>query len=301
MKPGQPFEFAWPVAMDHQWINARPFDSARTPKDEEDYLVPLSGMGVALSKPLESATGLFRDFAQLETTQATVRAFANAYGMLGAGTTVVLLNAPQFAVPSIATYTSASQKEGLKMVPMAESLGLWMEQIFTMHRAVQLWDALNSAAPQRELCKFIVWRDETSVMYRFDGSMEWIAATIHHPELLPRLRYPDLVQPAWHQLQRFVNRQLEKFASCPQLLWENGKLPLFIEPQSLIGGLWLQFALAIDGNRQYRTCPGCGRWFEVGGGRKRADAGTCSPTCRQRKNRKPMAKQKDGGRKNRKR
>jgi hypothetical protein len=273
-------------------IEGKIFDDPRSEPDA--YLVPLAGAGARLSKPLESADGLFRDFAQLEKNETAIRTFANAYGLLGAGGGLVsLVKAPPFAVSSVATYTriGQKQKQSFKIVPRAESWAFWTNQINAMHRVVELWDAVRSLAPQRDLRRFVEWPDEASVRYhsgskaRSDWMEEWIAANTHHPELLAKLQYPDLVQPAWHQLQRLVNRHLAEFASCPQLEWDNGNLYVFIQPRSLIGAMWLQFALAVDGDRKYRVCPGCGRWFEVGGGQRRTDAETCSVTCRQRRKR----------------
>jgi hypothetical protein len=296
MKPGQ-FQFTWPVHGDHGWIEGKLLNDVLSGirSKPDAYLVPFTGTGARLVKPLE-ATGLFRDFAQLEKTETAMLTFANDYGMLAAGSDVILVSPPHFAQHSIATYTRVREKQSLKIIPLAESSDFWANQINAMHRAVQLWDAVSSTDPQRELRRFIEWPDKTCVRYRSgskasgDWMEEWIAATVHFPELLARLEYPDLVQPAWRQLQRLVNRHLVEFAPCPQLLWDNGKLPLFTQPQNLIGGMWLQFARAIGGDRQYRTCPGCGHWFEVGGGRKRSDAQTCSPTCRQRKNRNPVGR-----------
>jgi len=290
MRHGHPFQFAWRAADDHQWIEANieanALDSAHKPRA---YLVPVAGM-LKGYKPLESATGLFRDFSQLERTEDAFRGFANKYGMLGAGSSLVIpTSSPQFAVASTGI-TRQGKKKGEPLV-LGESFDFWAEQVSAMNRAVQLWAALSSATPQDKLRNFIEWRDEGSVIYRHSGeAWELIATKFHHPELLPRLQYPDLLQPAWYQLQNLVNQQLEKLASCPQLLWERTKLLLFIRPQSLIAAMWLQFALAIDGERQYRRCEGCGRWFEIGGGRMRTDSQTCGQTCRQRKHRERQKK-----------
>lgn len=42
-----------------------------------------------------------------------------------------------------------------------------------------------------------------------------------------------------------------------------GALRPTLEVSSLIGAMWLQFALAVDGNRKYRSCPECGEWWDA--------------------------------------
>ena len=183
--------------------------------------------------------------------------------------------------------TPVIRRRGTDVIIDAESYDQWGKELVSMQRAMQLWDAVNvyQNGEQTELRKLIEWRDKSSVQYHSGGSYAWIATLNHHPELLERLKYPELVQPALRYLQRMVDDKLKQFSSCPQLLWDRGKLRLFIRPQSLIAGMWLQLALAIEGDRQYRSCEGCGRWFEVGGGQKRSDAETCGPSCRKRRER----------------
>ena len=38
------------------------------------------------------------------------------------------------------------------------------------------------------------------------------------------------------------------------------------ETRTLLGCMWLQFARAIGGEKSYRICQNCKRWFEIGGG-----------------------------------
>ena len=42
-----------------------------------------------------------------------------------------------------------------------------------------------------------------------------------------------------------------------------GRLNLRIVPKNLMGAIWLQFASGIDGNKDYRRCRACGKWFEI--------------------------------------
>ena len=164
----------------------------------------------------------------------------------------------------------------------------WANSISEMRRAVELWDAIKTykSGSQRDLRRLIEWRDPSSVQYH-DGtdSFAWIAARSMdlNTSLLETMPYPELVQPAMHHLQRLVNENQRKYPSGTKLVWTRGELRIFIWPPSLIAAMWLQFALAIDGDRQYRTCAECGRWFEIGGGIKRTDSETCDASCRKRR------------------
>ena len=61
-------------------------------------------------------------------------------------------------------------------------------------------------------------------------------------------------------------------------------------PASLIGVLWVQFALAVTEDQTIRTCKHCQRVFEVSkeptGARTRADSEFCSVNCKSRDYRK---------------
>jgi hypothetical protein len=284
MRPGQPFEFSWLVASDHHWIKAKKIDRhLHSQAETKTYLVPVASERVLRYKPLESATGLFRDFAGLELKESAFRQFANTYGLL-TGEEMISIPTGTAKFPIRSIIRGEDDTGCSEIVPQAEPEELWFQEITDMRRWLRLWDALQSESPQQNLRPFIRW-DEAGVLVRFDDYDAWIANK-HNPELLSELQHGDLIRPALYQLQRVVNEKLDLYPSSLQLLWEHGQLLYFVRPKNLLAALWLQFSLAIDGNRQYRICRGCDRWFEVGGGRKRTDAATCSPTCRKRKHRR---------------
>jgi hypothetical protein len=61
-----------------------------------------------------------------------------------------------------------------------------------------------------------------------------------------------------------------------------GGMSLEIAPLNLIGALWLQFARAIVGEKQFRKCLTCERWFEVSPEVFRTNRLYCSEGCRSR-------------------
>jgi hypothetical protein len=278
----KPIEFVWPRHQRHEWIDTQsiPMDG---PKKSGTFLVAAGDAAGDFYKPLENATGLFKNFGLLKLKKSAIQKFADKYGMLGIWKPV-----------------AGKQVARGKIMTSGEDHELWLEEVDRMRSALELWDAIVAYrnGSKSDLRKLIEWRDRSSVLYQKGESWAWIA-TPHEPEVLEKLQYPELVQPALRHLQRLLNENLKRHQSLAQLLWSQTELRIFVRPTSLIAAMWLQFALAIDGDRQYRTCMECGRWFEVGGPNKRSDAETCDVTCRKRRQNKRRESASNGTRKTR--
>jgi len=186
--------------------------------------------------------GLFKLFANVEPTKDGVIAFAEKYGQIGPD----------------------------------NSLLTWTEQIQAMRSAADLWDLVQ----RRDIVQlaFLIRWDSHAINLETDRGDVLIAGE----DSMERFKRPDPVRPALFHLQRIINRQLEGQTS-PKLLWpaDYSRLHLHIIPTTLIGGLWLQFARAIEGDIGYRACEaGCGRWIALQSGSARIDKRTCTPACR---------------------
>jgi hypothetical protein len=79
-----------------------------------------------------------------------------------------------------------------------------------------------------------------------------------------------------------MNQQLQDIGA--RLLWKRNhvKQELCFVPPHLLAAVWLQFAQAVDGNKGYRSCEQCDRWFELSPKMARADKVFCSSACRSR-------------------
>ncbi len=99
------------------------------------------------------------------------------------------------------------------------------------------------------------------------------------------------IEKRWEMLQRMVSRNIRRMQYTPMLLWERTprrqpRLRFRSVPKTLLAALWVQFAMAVEGDRQYHQCDQCGLWFEVAGERrvganeKREGAKFCSNACR---------------------
>jgi hypothetical protein len=84
-------------------------------------------------------------------------------------------------------------------------------------------------------------------------------------------------------LQDAVEKGMEGsvLVRMPRVPLPNGEaLQLQVEPDTLFGCLWLQFARAIAGVGNFNACGHCGNEFAVGRRTARPDKQYCSPACR---------------------
>lgn len=68
-----------------------------------------------------------------------------------------------------------------------------------------------------------------------------------------------------------------------------GPLRIDVVPRSLLGGIWTQFAAAVAGNLEFRSCFVCNTWFELSPETNRTNRMYCSDACRTRAHRKRKA------------
>lgn len=272
------FRLLWDVrARGYQWIDAT---SAEFPDDgPQRFLVESEGDTTISRYSLEDHPALFRVFADTPPTEEGILEFARKYGRLGGD-----------AEERIQAFFADRE---VSPIVMAERFGTWAGQIEVMRQQVQLWD-MARASDTQGLSRFIEWEGRDAVFCHDGGSRDrtgssqTIASWNVAPELLQQLRPGDLIQPTLVVVQRSVNTQLGGGRVSPRLLWDHTqtRASLHIVPNSLIGALWLQFARAIDGDRSYRRCTECQKWFEISPKTARTTRLYCSNACRSKAYRK---------------
>jgi hypothetical protein len=223
--------------------------------------------------PLLMYTGLFRTFA-LETTptEDAIVKFANTYGRLG--------------LPTI-SISASPPGESRSVVCLAEKISDWQKHIEELRDYVDLWDTVQKGDTVR-LSRRILWsrgRKSLRFLPRGLSRRKVIDVPISRlqPEQLERVTGDDRSIAALLVLQRFVNTRLEELGANGRLLWDERwrRLALHLVPRDLIGCIWLQFAKAIEGDKQYNLCARCRMWYEVGFNRKaRRDKRFCSQSCK---------------------
>ncbi len=239
---------------------------------------------------------LFEKFADLKLTPASIQPFANRYGDLSNR------YSPATAVRRPAGTYRTSQLHG-------SSLRKWKGEIQRMRILVAIWRAVK-AARKRDLEGVIVWTRRNTVEYGLPWTETLIASPHYNKHLLDRFKPLDVIRPAMYLLQAEINRRIAdptdddflsivpRFVWCPGPRNDEGKAKpdhhqrIIFEPTNLLAAIWLQFARAVTEGYQLQTCAGCGEYFQVGKGARRAHTKTCSDKCRQlvsRKNRREAA------------
>lgn len=275
----QPTDFVWHIATNsHGWIKADAKDGNGAQWFLSD-LVPIGAAGYRNSLPLRDHSGLFREFAATPCDEASIASFANRNGMLVRGNAVI--------VPI------GERDSGDLLMGTGEPYSMWRKELGAMQRCVRLHEAARKA-DLTTLERHIHWSAER-VEYRSHPDLppantltagEVVAAAIisrktKNRDQFDSLRPGDLVTPAFWYIQSEINQRLSEETS-PRLLWnlDTTSLVSRIIPKSLLGAIWLQFALAVERGSDFRQCAHCGKWFELSPGKSRSDKQFCSTACR---------------------
>jgi hypothetical protein len=251
-QPGLPIFFGWKVATrGYRWIDNNgsrwlcPVDAL----DQPDWHGILGQYQT--QQPLLERSGLFRELAALQPTEPQILGFTNKFGLLTEGQSLPV-----------------DSKFGPSLVP-GETLQLWQDEIRTLRLAVMVWDAASTGGNQlaTQLKAALAKRDLPLMVRR----------ALHVTDDDPMMTALSFIQRQTDaHLRRYVDSRLVFRESQP-------RLHLRLEPTTLLGALWLQFALSVDSLKRFVKCTECGAPFEVSRGQrtgKRPDAKFCSPRCR---------------------
>jgi hypothetical protein len=276
------FTFYWDVLKEgFRWVEANELP----PKDLQQPiqpqrtrwltdLVPIGGSYLKWRyKPLEKFPALFRTFADVPATEEGILAFANEYGSLGIGHGIIL---------------DVHGPDNELLIGGGEPLKTWVEQVHAMQRAIAVWDAFEAGdlSKLREVIRVDKQEQHIRAIYLDKRERDVSGAVIFDSEhydrgLSPFISPTDVFRPALFYVQQIINERLQPHTST-RLLYtpEQDRLRIHVVPTNLLGCLWLQFARAIDGNKHYRRCRECGRWFEISLDAYRTSKEFCSNACR---------------------
>ena len=165
---------------------------------------------------------------------------------------------------------------GVPSVP-GEFLLTINREIQQMRVAIDLWRS-GIAQDAETIAKHILW----------DKRQGWHTSQATLPGIRAPDSWADAPRGKRHLLQRAVElvdaiieqKCAEDFRFKP--LRHSGGVVLSVEVGELLPALWLQFAIAVAEDKQYRRCEVCGRAFELSPGANRADRRSCSDKCRVR-------------------
>ena len=126
-------------------------------------------------------------------------------------------------------------------------IGVWASEIREMRKAVELWDELKTTGDFSKLIRVLERRSD---------------------------------------LRAQRDREFGTETSILLKKDRSGAARLCIRPAHLRDALWIQLALAIDGNLNLRACVECRNWFTLEAGSGRSDKVYCSNARRMRAYRK---------------
>ncbi|MCH8863577.1 MAG: hypothetical protein IID51_13890 [Proteobacteria bacterium] len=228
--------------------------------------------------PFDSQTGLFHAFGALRS-EADVIAFANRFGPLGADLSTAIVNVVREEPwkTSIEPY-------------WAEPIDLWLAEACAMARVVSLWELIQA----RDRSVFQVRLTRSAARLRIKTGLtgdrhiakDWILAKkAEKPDLFRRISEKD--EKDWPRLllEQWVNRGTGGRTDFGLGLSEKS-LAAAQTPRGLIGALWQQATLAIDGHVDFLQCRQCRDWFGISAEHARPEKLFCSNACRMRAYRK---------------
>jgi hypothetical protein len=285
-------DFRWRIpSTGYQWVRAKTAPGEQLQATDRFLIaeaLPGELTNVIEYTPLQERNALFVTFAEVDLSEPAIRSFANEFGWLGGDVAVDILMDRRDDLTSVGV-----------PVTIGEPLTKWTAEILSMRRMMSLWNSLKKPdlAP---LGRFIHWKDDDGVYYDSHPELpdnqvpagrlrRWIAARQIKPDTFFRFQPGDILAPAWSLLQQIVDEKLVQHGVYARLLWnaEHTSLSRRMVPNNLAGCIWLQFAGAIEGKKDYRQCRNCRKWFQIGGDRgARADKKFCSLSCKATAHRK---------------
>jgi len=282
--------FQWSVAADgYTWLSTTP------PGEQKEGLflstAAPTGSPVRMRRyfPFEE-TGMFRDFAATSPDRESIKAFADRYGLLGGAKMGTLLPLPD------------RPRENGFLTGSGERLSHWRHEIQRLRRSVELYD-WTRADDLEALERVVIWEDDR---VSYQSHPDWsagqeipsdrpmtfstIASRHIHDDRLQRFDHGDLIKPALFYIQKEINERLNDETRL-RLLWDpdEAQLTNCAVPSSLLGAIWLQFALSVERGSSFRRCQECSKWFEVSPKAGRSDKLFCSTVCRVKAFRKRKA------------
>jgi hypothetical protein len=209
--------------------------------------------------PIWKKPDLYRRFASLPSEAKAINSFANKYGFLG--NQILLIN------PNVKA--SQTGKPG-------ESLFYWQQEIEKMALLVKIWDFV-AQEKKLQLAKYFKWPNKKRVEFEWmapGGGLALISSEQIRPQLLERWRPGDVLGPACFYVCDEINKALCGHVNTAILPFRD--CDIFMNPDSLISALYVQFALEVSGReRPAITCKGCGIKFNPTHGRQAYHDDSC--------------------------
>jgi hypothetical protein len=247
-------------------------------------------------QPLPQDNGLFLELAEVSPTTEAIEQFSQRFEFYGP-------NVEWFA-QVLDTVTGLPSCESIPCKPSLPPVEQLKEEILAMKECVRLWQMVQANDTQK-MAQYIRWQVDfegkpfvvyvTEPVLWFEPNpapgqtyfpVVWqtkvIASHSDNRWMLSQMTPDDLKGPAFFYLQKVITQHLMGRVTTRLLKGPGEKVgTLATIPTDILGGIWLQFAAAISGNKTFEKCRQCQLWFDLSSGKgARKDRQYCSASCK---------------------
>jgi hypothetical protein len=171
----------------------------------------------------------------------------------------------------------------------------WESHLIAMRRCITLWGHLERMdfTSLESLFDQFNFRSACPEVYHksdINSGSERLISPGERDEAYDHFRPNDFAGVAYTYLLSKINTMMAPHVR-PMMLFTTTEyqshedpppLQLKIVPKDFLGGIWLQFAEAVEAVGRLLTCPVCGNWFEIRPPATRNSRRYCSDACRAR-------------------
>ena len=305
--------FGWPVRVaKYEWVRAYCVnDDWSISEEESDVLVP-SGLPYPHNEfvespvydPFKTETGLFLQMASLNPEKDAIQQFANQFGTLSLGKLAIPVGLKtKFPKPpkgcTLANIEDLTARfDELKTMELVgqwhrlgavqgNSLEEWMRTITELTSLVGIWTGIRNG-DRNLMARYVHLEVEDG--FQWASLKNSLGMTIWKWSEWRKGQRQSLEQAAKQML--LFRMQQHTLSGMPlHLIGGTGtKLgELVITPKALRDAIWLQFAMAICDDKNFRQCEVCGKSFEISPETARVSRTLCSNACKAKAHRKRRA------------
>lgn len=282
-----------------------PVDGSKVGNQLVDYIVPNNPEeDLEPIRPFHENSGLFLEFASIDFNsdgddEGRIAAFASTYGQLVTPELAVSNvykekmmrrspdgrphpnyfpgSANQFLPGRGVTFGVVKHHWLYEIASMSQAVGLWQRLLEKDHEGMEGFMQLHRPLPGQDAYFCHLWSEDFCAPH--EGVYIYDAPDDEEElfELAGKCALVDYVNEFIYP-SGYDNTAEMKAAIIGDLRKSPPRLA--VQFSSLRMALWMQFALAICENRQYRPCESCGRQFEVSPETARTNRRTCSEACK---------------------
>jgi len=306
----------WPAALDgYQWIDAYLANEDWSLPDKptrvlvrvnRDDNAPVRWVQPFAAKVDFSA--IFQELAACPPTEEGILNFAERFGTLSNGGIAVPLHLAKAKLPTPKKneQTRTTDRPGNLMDPKivrwvvlwkqweaagameGDGIEAWKNEIEHLRVLVGLWEALKSRDDAALVSMLGFKKGKVSAQYLISTP---VASIRYVSDAKDSLNVEEAARSVlWEHLSTRIARgyALDLYSDR-----KTGALGFAVNPSNLVDAIWLQFAIAVTENREFRRCDVCGKFFKVSPEIAQTHRKLCSGACKQKAHRHRFAKARE--------